>query len=354
MRTAVTLLVICGLVAAMCATLLVRMLVKPRATVATPEAAEVQLIVAAKQLDAMTIVDAPATTVKTVKKEDAPPGAITNSVQVVGKVLTRPMAEGEVFTKSSFSTDQKVYFAAAITEGKRAVTISLQDHNGMAGILYPGSVVDVLVTMMGPGEGTSTAVSTTVLQGLQVIGVGTQTVAAEEEFKDKTPGALAKTGQINFRMITLLVTPKQAEILQLATKFGSVSLAMRNPRDNKPVRQDITRMADMAGGTDRMGTNIARMIANAMSAMPKPTTKPAAVAVATPDPFAASPKDSAKDPGKSNPLWEMLIMRGTSKETRSFPLSEVHEEGGEASSAPVNEADRAAAAAMIGAAEQAR
>jgi pilus assembly protein CpaB len=349
MRTAVTLLVICGVVAAMCATLLVRMLVKPRPNMAAPEAKEVQIVVAAKTLDAMAIVDAPSTMLKTVKREDAPPGALTNSVQVVGKVLTRPMAEGEPFTKSSFSTDQKVYFAAAITEGKRAVTISLQDHNGMAGIIYPGSVVDVLVTLMGTGDGTSTAVSTTILQGLQVIGVGTQTVAAEEEFKDKTPGALAKTGQINFRMITLLVTPKQAEILQLATKFGSVSLAMRNPRDNKPVRQDLTRMADMAGGGDRMGTNIAKMIANALASMPKPTTKPV-VAVAA-DPFAPNPKDGAKDAAK-NPLWEMLIMRGTSKETRQFPLSDVHED--QAAPSPVSDADRAAAAAIIGTAEQAR
>jgi len=345
MRTAVTLLVICGLVAAMCATLLVRMLVKPRPNVGAPEAKEVQIVVAAKPMDAMQIVDAPATTLKTVKREDAPPGALTNSVQVVGKVLTRPMAEGEPFTKSSFSTDQKVYFAAAITEGKRAVTISLQDHNGMAGIIYPGSVVDVLVTMMGPGEGTTTAVTTTMLQGLQVIGIGSQTVGGDEEFKDKNPGALAKTGQINFRMITLLVTPKQAELLQLATKFGSVSLAMRNPRDNKPVKQDVTRMADMAGNSDRLGTNIAKMIASALASMPKPTTKPV-LAVAA-DPFAGP-----KEPAKADPLWEMLIMRGTSKETRTFPLSEVHE--GEATPAPVSDADRAAAAAIIGTAGRAQ
>ena len=142
-------------------------------------------------------------------------------------------------------------------------------------------------------------------------------------------------------MITLLVTPKQAELLQLATKFGSVSLAMRNPRDNKPVKQDITRMADMAGNTDRLGTNIAKMIAGALASMPKPTTKPV-VAVAA-DPFAANPK---KEPAKTDPLWEMLIMRGSSKETRTFPHTEVHE--GEATPAPVSDADRAAAAAIIG------
>ncbi|MGB7158742.1 MAG: Flp pilus assembly protein CpaB [Tepidisphaeraceae bacterium] len=340
MRTAVTLLVICGLVAALCATLLVRVLVRPRASVAAPEEKEVQLIVATKAMPAMTIVDGPATTLKTVKKQDVPTGALTNSVQVVGKILTRGMAEGEVFTKSSFATDQKgIYFAAAIAEGKRAVTISLQDHNGMAGILYPGSVVDVLVTMMASGEGTNTAVATTALQGLQVIGVGTQTVAAEEEFKDKNPGALAKSGQINYRMVTLLVTPKQAEILQLATKFGSVSLAMRNPRDNKPIKQDLTRMADMAGGADSLGTNIGRMIAGMMRSMPPPQK----VAAAAPAPVAsADPFDSDKSGKKEkeqanvNPLWEMIILRGTAQEKRSFPLSQVRGDGSEMSADAAN------------------
>jgi hypothetical protein len=105
----------------------------------------------------------------------------------------------------------------------------------------------------------------------------------------------------------------------------------------------------MAGGGDRMGTNIAKMIANALASMPKPTTKPV-VAVAA-DPFAPNPKDGAKDAAK-NPLWEMLIMRGTSKETRQFPLSDVHED--QAAPSPVSDADRAAAAAIIGTAEQAR
>src|SRR5829696_7139613 len=101
MRTAVTLLIICGLVAAICATLLVRMLVKPRgANVAATQAQDVQLLVATKGMPALTIVDGPSTTVKVVKATDAPPSALTNSVQVIGKVLTRPMAEGEVFTKS--------------------------------------------------------------------------------------------------------------------------------------------------------------------------------------------------------------------------------------------------------------
>ena len=346
MRTAVTLLVVCGLIAAVCATLLVRVLVRPRPNMAKPADDDVQLILAAKALPSMTIVDGPATVTKTVKKADVPPGALTNSVQVVGKVLTRPMAEGEVFTKSSFSTDQKgVSFAAAITEGKRAVTISLQDHNGMAGILYPGSVVDVLVTLTGPNSNAREAIATTVLQGLQVIGVGSQTVAAEDEFKDKNPGALAKQGQINTRMVTLLVTPKQAEMLQLATKFGSVALSMRNPRDSKPVQQDLTRMADFTRAGDRMGTNIGKALASMLKSMPPPAAPKAVAVAAAKDPF-AEPKEKEKDP-----TWELLILRGASQEKRTFPLSQVEQAEADTS---VKGGDRAETAAGVANLRQSR
>ena len=88
MRTAVTLLIICGLIAALCATLLVRMLVRPGSNVVRSQDKDVTLLVASKSIPALTIVDGPSTMTKTVKAEDAPANALTNSVQVVGKVLT--------------------------------------------------------------------------------------------------------------------------------------------------------------------------------------------------------------------------------------------------------------------------
>jgi hypothetical protein len=144
-------------------------------------------------------------------------------------------------------------------------------------------------------------------------------------------------------MVTLLVTPKQAEILQLATKFGSVSLSMRNPRDSKPIRQDVTRMTDMAGGGNSMGTNIGRMIAGALKSMPPPQQVAAAASPAAPDdPFAEKKKEPEK-----NPLWEMLILRGGSQEKRSFPLSEVRD-GEDAAGAAADTAATAAGAAATG------
>jgi hypothetical protein len=88
-------------------------------------------------------------------------------------------------------------------------------------------------------------------------------------------------------------------------------------------------MAEMAGGADSLGSNIGKAIAGMLRSMPPPQPKP--VAVAAVDPFA-----NGKEAKKPDPLWEMLILRGSTQEKRSFPLSEVR---GDESEISVGNAD---------------
>jgi pilus assembly protein CpaB len=324
MKASLIFLTLFGLVAAVCAAVLVRtVLSRPAPNIAVASGdSEVTLLIAAKPLKAMTVVDAAAITTKTVRKSELPAGSMTNSVQVVGKVLTRPMVEGEVFAPSCFANEGLgLYLAAALPRGKRAFSITLRDHTSMAGILYPGSVVDVIVSLQAEGEARS-GVSTTLLQGIQVIGIGSQTVASDQEFKDKNPGALATKGQTNHRMVTLLVTPKQAEILQLATEYGTVALTMRNPLDDLQVAQDVTRMSDFSGASKGLGLQMASWATAFLRSRPTP----ARAGETGSDPFAAAAGPSTQPSRSSNPLWEMLVVRGNNSEKRSFPLSAVDQE----------------------------
>jgi pilus assembly protein CpaB len=324
MKIAVVLLVVFGLIAAMSASMLLQMYSSRTSARVIEERGEQQvtLLLATGPLPAMTVITGSHVITKEVPQSQVPEGALLNSVQVVGKVLTRPMVEGEVFGRSSFAQSSSgLYLASALPEGKRAVTVAFRDHTAMAGILYPGSVVDVLVTLQAStGAQSREAVSTTLLQGLQVLAIGTQTVVAEQEFEDRNPGALSQQGQINVRNVTLLVTPKQAELLQLAEQHGNVSLALRNPIDTEPVRHEGTRMSEVTDGSrgrQETGTALAAMAAafmkNIEQARAERPTAPAPAA----DPFdgaaAAKPK-----PAPSN--WEMMIVRGTTAETRSFPM----------------------------------
>ena len=166
-------------------------------------------------------------------------------------------------------------------------------------------------------DGAREAIATTLLQGAQVLAIGSQTVTSGQDFKDRNPGALNSKGQTNTRQVTLLVTPKQAEILQLAAQYGTMSLTMRHPTDTVPVRQELTRISEFTRNEQsRAGTNLVSTLAaalmNAKLTAAAPTARPAP-AVAAP---AANPAQ------ERNPLWEMLVVRGAKAQTQTFAMPE--------------------------------
>jgi pilus assembly protein CpaB len=326
MRVAVVFLVALGLLAAVCAAVLVGTLSKsPSAPPPTKADERVDLLVAVRDLPAMSLVDSSAVRVEKVAKAEVPEQALTNPVQVVGRVLTCNVVSGQPFTPGAFARKTEgVYLAAALPPGKRAVSVSLADWSCMAGLLYPGSVVDVIVSFK-PLDAATETVSTTLLQGVQVLAVGAQSVAADQ-YRDKDPGALATRGQINARMVTLLVDPKQAEILQLATQNGSIALTMRNPLDTEQQgrRMTLARELGLYGGQSAPAPALSAL-ANWLIPKPKAqrTSEPANQAVAGTQQRAARGGSPAAAAAAVRALWETQIVRGAAVEKRTFPMSEV-------------------------------
>src|SRR4051794_22915911 len=191
MKVAVISLVLFGIIAAICAAVLITTLARPNSNAPISLSAEqdVDVLVAATELQAMSVVDSKSVIVKKVPKAQVPPNALLNPVQVVGKVLTDRMLADQAFTKSCFAREGTgVYLATAVPPGKRAMSITLSDWSGMAGLLYPGSLVDVLVSYKTLGLDRSQTenelLATTLLQGLQVLAIGSQSIA-QEEYTDK-------------------------------------------------------------------------------------------------------------------------------------------------------------------------
>jgi pilus assembly protein CpaB len=308
MKIAVITLVLLGVLAAICAAVLIAAVTSRSG--AGPTAAivgepDVEVLIASHDLPAMSVVDSGAVTLKKVPKSQVPANALLNSVQVVGKVITDRMLEKQVFTKNCFAREGTgVYLASAVPPGKRAMSITLTDWSGMAGLLYPGSVVDVLVSFKSLGDvKVDEMMATTLLQGLQVLAIGSQSIA-QDQFQDKETGALAARGQINTRMVTLLVDPKQAEILQLAMQNGSISLSMRNPLDTSHEARRLTRAREIAPNRGQVGITSA----------------------ATVDPFEPELKPKPREVKSIEPvtpeMWETLIVRGTVSEKRTFSMPE--------------------------------
>lgn len=131
---------------------------------------------------------------------------------VVSTILPEePVREGRLAARGS-----GFGLAPIIPPGMRAVAVRVNEVVGVAGFVLPGMRVDVLVT--GRPTGQEMTVTKTILQDIQVLSAG-QTIEPD-----------ARGQAINAPVVTLLVTPEQAEVLTLATE-GRIQLVLRNSGD---------------------------------------------------------------------------------------------------------------------------
>jgi len=249
MKWSVVLLLVLGVVAAVCAALLVfSMQSGPSGTVATStdgERPEGYYVVAARDLGARTVVANDAIEMRNASPKDVPLHSFSQPGDVVGKILKKSVKKGEAIERSSISSEGTgVVLAGALQPGQRAVSISLSDSGGVENLLYPGCMVDVLASLQFREDDVQgdQSVAVTLLQGVTVLGVGDQTVVSPPPTDDSR--ALVQKAPPS--TVTLLVDTKQAEMLYLARQRGSVSIALRNPLDDAAVGTEGTRMPTLS------------------------------------------------------------------------------------------------------------
>lgn len=154
-----------------------------------------------------------------VPQKDVPRGAIFQEAQALNRVLLYPAAANEPLTLAKLSSPSTVEgITATIEPGYRVVAVQITDSSGVAGLLQPNSRVDVLYTR--PGN-MAEAITSTILQNVRVLSVGriTQVGQTVDPKAPKMPVA------------TLVVTPAEAQKLELAKNQGKISLTLRNPMD---------------------------------------------------------------------------------------------------------------------------
>jgi pilus assembly protein CpaB len=242
MKLAVIALIILGVLAAVSASILVSTLrteSSGSADKATPSDVEVAL--AKRSLPAMSVITSDHVVKRTAPRDKLPEGQPSSPAQAIGRVLAVPVVEGQVLTESCFVTEGTgALVAAALPYGMRAVSVSLSNRSLSGGLLYPGCVVDVLASfkLRSSDRVRGQGISTTLLRGIQVLAVEEDSIVSRKEDKvEKGFGGRATSRRV---AVTLMVDPRQAEALQLASENGSISLAMRNPLDKGPVDIDAT------------------------------------------------------------------------------------------------------------------
>jgi pilus assembly protein CpaB len=148
-----------------------------------------------------------------------PKGVLSDPKDAVNRVLLVPMNASEpvISTKLSAATTVEG-MASTIDPGMRAVSVQITDATGVAGMVQPNSHVDVLFTRPGT---MAEAVTSTILEDIKVLSTGKQLPTGT------TPDPRAPRSPV----VTLVMSPADAQKLELAKNQGKISLSLRNPLD---------------------------------------------------------------------------------------------------------------------------
>ena len=151
---------------------------------------------------------------------DLPPGAPRKRSEVIGHGVILPIAKGEFILPNRLAQENAGSgLPALIPPGMRAVPVRVNEVVSVAGFVTPGTRVDVLLT--GTPNGAGDQETTTVLQNVTVLASG-------HTLERNASGEAQNTA-----VITLLVTPDDAQRLTLAAAQGRIQLTLRNPLDTK-------------------------------------------------------------------------------------------------------------------------
>ncbi len=189
-----------------------------------------------------------------------PEGAFTKPEDLVGRGLIQPVAANELFLPGKLAAKEAgAGLPPVIAPGYRALSVRVNDVIGVAGYVLPGTRVDVVATV-NPTQQPTDMTSKVILTNVLVLASGTK---IERDAKDNKP--------ISVNVVTMLVSPDEAERLTLASTEGKIQLALRNPLDQTTPQTPGIRPAALMGMA--AAAPVRRVATNA--AAPRPDVKPA-------------------------------------------------------------------------------
>jgi pilus assembly protein CpaB len=191
-----------------------------------------KVLVAKKALPVGTIIDADSFTYQPWPKElmqaayyiegqpDGDPKAL------LGTVVRYAITAGQPVTRGALvGPKDRGFLAAALGPGMRAITVPVSASTAVAGFVFPGDHIDLMLTQQvnGGGDGPALKVTETIIRNLRVLATDQRVTSTDEE---------GKTAVKTFSNVTLEVTPRIAEKIAVAQSLGNLSLSLRSIADN--------------------------------------------------------------------------------------------------------------------------
>ena len=227
------------------------------------------------------------------KVSAAPPKAFRDPQDLVGRVTSSALAKGDAVVESLLAeTGSGTGLQALVKQNFRAITVEVNEVTGVGGMLVPGSRVDVMAIVRD--EKRPVPMAKTVLQNIRVSAVG-RNLSPAAPAADGAPAPAANS-------VTLMVTPRQAEILQLVSQSGKPWLVLRNGKDEATADTQGVTLNELRGANDNAATATALAAANAASAQTRPAQPPA-------DPFTAVAEAMPARPAPVAPKSAVRVVR---------------------------------------------
>ena len=254
-----------------------------------PAAKRPQVMMAKHAIDAGSVIGPDDLVAGEIGSDLVPETTFTSVGDLEGRVAMVPLIEGQVITSTLLAPKgMGPGLQAVVPVGMRAVTLEINEITGVAGNLSPGCHVDVLQTLRDDQTGDS--VAKTIAQNVKVTALGSRKTG---------PDPVDPNGA---HSVTLLVTPQQAELLELAASTGRPRLTLRSGNDLAMVATPGVSLTELRGHQSANRDEF-----NHVSPVIFPSTTPSAEATTRPDAVA-------------DDEWTIQIIRGGSETDTRFTL----------------------------------
>ncbi len=155
-----------------------------------------------------------------------------------GTVVRNAITAGQPLTKGAIvSPGDRGFLAAALGPGMRAVTIPVSGLTGVAGFVFPGDRIDLMLTQSVQGDGPDLKVSETVIRNVRVLATDNRVTQSKNE--------AGQTVAQKTKLVTLEATPKIAEKIAVAQTLGTLSLSLRSLADSTAELEEAIASGDI-------------------------------------------------------------------------------------------------------------
>jgi pilus assembly protein CpaB len=224
-----------------------------------PEIKTVEVVVAKGPIGPGTALTPELLDVTKIPGETLPPGAVASADGLLGRVTLAPLFDGQPVRNDYLAPKgTPAGLVSLVPPGMRAITVDVNETSSVAGLIVPGCRVDIVSTL---GQDNDHMVARTVAQDVPVVAVG-QRLSAQHAEGEKDTG---------YHSITLLATPHNAELIELASNTTRTRMVLRGVGDKSRTDSEGVNFAELRGHVQSDETP-SPVIGSAPSA---PTTQPA-------------------------------------------------------------------------------